>query len=43
VINLRSVRLEGHVACMGEKLNAYGALVGKIEVKNPFGRHTPRS
>jgi len=34
--------LEGHVACMGEELNAYGALVGKTEVKNQFGRHTPR-
>jgi hypothetical protein len=31
------------MVCMGEELNAYGALVGKTEVKNPFGRYTPRS
>jgi hypothetical protein len=43
VINLRGVRLKGHVACVGEELNTYGALVGKTEVKNPYGRHTPRS
>jgi hypothetical protein len=27
-----------HVACMGDKWNAYGILVGKAEGKIPLGR-----
>jgi len=33
VISLRSVKLEGHVSCIGEELNTHEALVGKTEVK----------
>jgi hypothetical protein len=43
MVKLRSVRLEGHVSCIGEKLNAYRALVAKRKVKDPFGSPTPRS
>jgi hypothetical protein len=31
-------RLAGHVAGMGEKMNAYRILVGKPERKIPLGR-----
>jgi hypothetical protein len=31
------MRWVGHVACMGEKRNAYRALVGKHEGKRPLG------
>ena len=32
----------GHVACMGEKRNAEGVLVGKSEGKRPSGRYRHR-
>jgi hypothetical protein len=32
------IRWAGHVACMGEKRNAYGILVGKLEGKRPLRR-----
>jgi hypothetical protein len=32
------MRLEGHVAGMGEKRNVYRILVGKPEKKRPLGR-----
>jgi hypothetical protein len=41
MIKLRKVRWEGHVARLGEKMNAYGLLVGKPRGKRPLGR--PRS
>jgi hypothetical protein len=34
----RRMRWAGHVALMGEKLNAYRILVGKTEEKRPLGR-----
>jgi hypothetical protein len=34
----RRIRLEGHVARMGEKKNAYRLLVGKQEGRRPLGR-----
>jgi hypothetical protein len=34
----RRMRLAGHVARMGEKRNAYRALVGKPKGKTPLGR-----
>jgi hypothetical protein len=33
------MRWAGHVAFMGEKKNAYRALVGKLEGKMPLGKH----
>jgi hypothetical protein len=36
--NIRSMRFSGHVACMGDKNNAYRILVGKPERKRPVGR-----
>jgi hypothetical protein len=36
------MRWEGHVACMGEKRNAYGFLVRKPEGKRPLPRHRRR-
>jgi hypothetical protein len=38
VIKSRRMRWEEHVACMGEKICAYRALVGKPEGKRTFGR-----
>jgi hypothetical protein len=38
----RRVRSEGHVACTGEKRNAYRVLVGKSEGKRPLGRSRHR-
>jgi hypothetical protein len=34
---LHNLRWVGHVACMGEKRNAYTILVGKPEGKSPLG------
>jgi hypothetical protein len=34
IIKSRRMRWAGHVARMGEKRNAYGLLVGKLEGKN---------
>jgi hypothetical protein len=38
MIKSRRMRYSGHVACMGEKRNAYGILVGKPDGKRPLGR-----
>jgi hypothetical protein len=38
VIKSRRMRLEGHVAQMGEMRNAYRILVAKPEGKRPLGR-----
>jgi hypothetical protein len=38
IIKSRRVRWEGHVARMGEKINAYRLLVGKPEGKRTLGR-----
>jgi hypothetical protein len=42
IIRLRKMRWAGHVARMGEKLNACRVLVGKPEGKGPVGRPTHR-
>jgi hypothetical protein len=42
MIKLRRMRWAGYVACMREKRNAYGVLVGSLEVKTPLGRPRPR-
>jgi hypothetical protein len=41
IIKSRRMRWAGHVARMGEKMNAYRLLMGKPEGKRPLGR--PRS
>jgi hypothetical protein len=38
IIKSRRVRWAGHVARIGEKMNAYRILVGKPEGKRPLGR-----
>jgi hypothetical protein len=38
IIKPRRMRWVGHVARMGEKINAYTLLVGKPEGKRPLGR-----
>jgi hypothetical protein len=38
MIKLRRMRWTGHVARMGEKMNAYRILVGKPDGKRPLGR-----
>jgi hypothetical protein len=38
MIKSRRMRWEGHVARMGEKINAYRIFVGKPEGKRPLGR-----
>jgi hypothetical protein len=38
MIKSRRMRWAGHVALMGEKMNAYRILVGKQERKRPLGR-----
>jgi hypothetical protein len=38
MIKSRRMRWEDHVACMGEKIGAYRALVGKPEGKRTLGR-----
>jgi hypothetical protein len=38
IIKSRRMRWVGHVARMGEKMNAYRLLVGKPEGKRPLGR-----
>jgi hypothetical protein len=38
IMKSRRMRLVRHVACMGEKRNAYRLLVGKPEGKRPLGR-----
>jgi hypothetical protein len=38
MIKSMTMRWAGHVACMGEKKNAYRILVGKPERKRPLGR-----
>jgi hypothetical protein len=38
MIKSSRMRLEGHVARMGERKNAYRILVGKPERKRPLGR-----
>jgi hypothetical protein len=42
VIKLRRVRGAGHVALMGEMINAYNILVGKPEGNRPLGRPSCR-
>jgi hypothetical protein len=42
VIELRRLRLVGHVARMGEMKNAYAFVVGKAECKRQHGRHRCR-
>jgi hypothetical protein len=37
-IKLRRMRWAGHIARMGEKMNAYRILAGKQEGKRPLGR-----
>jgi hypothetical protein len=37
-VKSRRMRWAGHVARMGEKMNAYRILVGKPEGKRPLGR-----
>jgi hypothetical protein len=36
------MRWEGHVACVGEKRNAYGDFMEKPEGNRPLGRHAHR-
>jgi hypothetical protein len=36
MITSRRMRLAGHVARMGEKMNAYRILVGKVKAKIPL-------
>jgi hypothetical protein len=38
IIKSRRMRWAGHVARMGEKINAYRLLLGKPEGKRPLGR-----
>jgi hypothetical protein len=38
VIKSRRLRWAGHVARMGERIDAYRALVGKPEGRRPLGR-----
>jgi hypothetical protein len=38
MIKLWSMRWAGNVELMGEKMNAYRILVGKLEGKRPLGR-----
>jgi hypothetical protein len=38
VIKSRRLRWAGHVACMGERRDAYRALVGKPEGRRPLGK-----
>jgi hypothetical protein len=38
MIKSRRMRWAGHVAPIGEKRNAYGILVGKLEGKRPLER-----
>jgi hypothetical protein len=38
MIKSRRMRWAVHVARMGEKRNAYGLLLGKLEGKRPLGR-----
>jgi hypothetical protein len=42
VITSSRMILAGHVACMGERRDAYSILVGKHEGKRPLGRHKHR-
>jgi hypothetical protein len=42
MIELRRVRWAEHVACMGERRNAYRILVGKPEGKRSLGRRERR-
>jgi hypothetical protein len=42
MIKSKRMRWAGHVAVMGEKMNAYGLLVGKSEGKRPLGRQRCR-
>jgi hypothetical protein len=42
MIKSRRIRWEGHVARMGEMMNAYRILVGKQEGKRPLGRQRRR-
>jgi hypothetical protein len=42
IIKSRRMRWVGHVACMGEKRNAYRILVGKPGGKKPLRRPTRR-
>jgi hypothetical protein len=41
MIKSRRMRWAGHVACMGERIDVYGVLVGKPEGNRLLGR--PRS
>jgi hypothetical protein len=38
IIKSRRIRWVGHVARIGEKMNAYRILVGKPEEKRPLGK-----
>jgi hypothetical protein len=42
VIKSRRMRLEGHVARMGDSKGVFRVSVGKPEGKRPLGRHKPR-
>jgi hypothetical protein len=42
MIKSRRMRWAGHVARMGERMNAYRLLVGKPKGKRPLGRPRPR-
>jgi hypothetical protein len=42
MIKSRRMRQAGHVACMGEKRNAYRVLVGNVEGKRPLRRYRSR-
>jgi hypothetical protein len=42
MIKSRRMRWDRHVACMGEKRNAYRILVGNPEGNRPLGRHRRR-
>jgi hypothetical protein len=39
MIKSSRIKWAGHVACMGEKRNAYRILVGKSEGTRPLGKH----
>jgi hypothetical protein len=38
IIKARKMRWAGHVARIGDKMNAYRSLVGKPEARRPLGR-----
>jgi hypothetical protein len=42
MIKSRTIRLAGHVVCMGEKTNTYRIFLGKPEGQRPLGRSRRR-